>query len=233
MVSAQQAVRRVGKVEVPLRIIDQVVRAVEAFAHEFIGEGDVAPVFLQTTDATIPVLAKDEAAFGVGGQAIGTRFAPAWNLPGITTGLEEDAEAFAFLPAINRVAGHIGEEQVTTPAGLRVILRNPHRPFAPVAAGDEDFDFRIRRQQAIRSRVQSQNFAHRRAWRQVVGKGRRLGADKRKTKAGGERFGQGVGRHGNMWFHGVAVCLRVMDSLTVRPERRFNFTKLMMIAPSR
>ena len=76
-----------------------------------------------------------EPALGIDGQSVGARFAGSRSLAGVAAGLEVHAHVLAFLPAIDRVARHIGKEQIAT-------VLEPDRPLGPVEAGSQFLEWR-------------------------------------------------------------------------------------------
>ena len=150
-----QPIRRIGEVDRPLRIDDRIVRAVESLAFESIGERHVfglgiRPIGIEPRDAAIAVLAQNQAALAIEGQAVGARFAAAWIVARVAGWFEEQLDAIFRVPPHEGVVGNIGAQQ-------EVAVANPDWAFAPGHALANDLDLRIERQQLIERRVEPFN----------------------------------------------------------------------------
>src|SRR4029453_9797101 len=131
------AVARIGEPDAAVGLDDDVVRAVEALAVEFVRERDDGAVDLRARDAPVAVLAGDEAALTVDGVAVG-----------IPRGLAEDGNrAVAGVEPQHPIVGDVGPDEIL--AGREI-----GRPFGPAAAGVELGDFGVSHEQAPEALVE-------------------------------------------------------------------------------
>lgn len=121
----------------------EVVGAVEAFAFESIGEDGEGAIGFHAGDASFAMLAEDEAAFGVDGEAVGAlAFARE-----VSAGLEEDAGGgVAVFPSEGGIFRDIGENE---------LIASPDGAFRPVEAGGEDLDGAIGCEECVEGRVEA------------------------------------------------------------------------------
>src|SRR5262249_50693715 len=104
----------------------------------------MAPAFLQAADAAVAMLAEHETSLPVRGESIRAGFAAPGYGSRVTAGFEEDADAFALFPSVDRVARDVGEEHVAalqergrTSGQRRLAGFDPHRSFGPRHPGGQ------------------------------------------------------------------------------------------------
>src|SRR4051812_14900165 len=85
-VLALQAVGRIGEIHVAIALEDDVIGAVEALAHVAIDQRHF-PAAFHARDTAVAVLAEDQPALKVAGQAVGAGLAAAGSGAGVAGGL--------------------------------------------------------------------------------------------------------------------------------------------------
>ena len=148
-VESPQSERRVGEVQVPVRSVRDVVRTVQALAVEAIGECHLGEQrIIQAGDLAIAMISHDHGARRVERQPVAAEFTARRIGPGGPGRSQEHGESFALLPAEDRVARDVAEQQVTG-------SRAPHRTFGPRKSARQFFQPRITWNERFDRRVKS------------------------------------------------------------------------------
>src|SRR5262249_59984658 len=94
-------------------------------------------------DAAVAVLAQDEAALVVEGQAVGAGLALALLGAGVAGRLHEDGGALALLPLHDAVVRDVGEQEEAA------VALDPDRPFGPRIAVGQLLDLGVLVEQLV------------------------------------------------------------------------------------
>ena len=138
LVIAGDAENRIGEPHRPVRFDDDIVGRVERLVLEAVANVRDRAVVLGPGDPPHPVLAGDEAPLAVAGVAVG-----------VVRRLPEDRGLAGFLvPSEDAVVGNVAPQHAP-------LIADPHRAFAPAAAGVKPLDRGIhRRPQRLETRVE-------------------------------------------------------------------------------
>ena len=178
----RQTVGRVREVDGAIRAHDEVVGAIELLAVERGRQGLELPLAEGLADPTGTMLAEQEVALGVDGQAVG-----ALEIGRLirTAGLQEDGRgSLATLPGVGGVLRDVRKDEA-------VLV--PHGAFRPTITGADFFNFHIGRDQGVQRRVE------------LVDTG---SGDIRGQSGGSEQQKRGEGFHGGKWIDYFFSTLR-------------------------
>jgi hypothetical protein len=184
VVAQRQAEGRVGEVDLAVRRDGEIVRAVEAPARVALGHGREAPVALAPRHAPLAVLAEDEPALAVEGEAVRAGLAPREReIARVAAPGEDERHSRAARPAVDGVARNVGEEE----GAARCVPERALRPAEPVG---DPLDARARREEGVEAGVEALDARRRRRFRPGA-RAAEEGGDREQAR--GERSGRAHG----------------------------------------
>ena len=136
LVIAVDAIGRIGEPDRAIRLHDEIIRGIQAFALEPVRQHGDRAVVLGAGDAARQVLAGDEAALSVHGVAVRI----------IRGQAEHRNRTVGFVEPHHPVVGNVGPDEIAPG-------REIGRAFRPAAAGPEVFEFRMANDERLEARV--------------------------------------------------------------------------------
>src|SRR5690348_10757030 len=137
----------IREVNIAIALADDVIRAVQALAVVAIGQGNDGSVFLGARDAAVAMLAGDQTALAIDGQAVGADL----NALRKITRKNRRAkwrESGSRSPLHNCVGGNIAEEQI--PAAP-----HPHGSFGKLEIAEHLLDHRVTRDEPVECGIET------------------------------------------------------------------------------